>query len=78
VEPRLARRSAMIRTARRLTRVLAWITVGYVFAGFACVPPGGITEVAAENIVRTFNLITSQIVSLLFLNFQPYAFGTFF
>src|SRR5262249_24417027 len=30
VEPRLARRSAMIRTARRLTRVLAWITVGYV------------------------------------------------
>jgi len=68
----------MIRTTRRLTRALAWLSVGYAFAGLSCVPAGGIREVAAENIVGTFNLITSSIVSLLFFNFQPFFFGTFF
>ena len=68
----------MIRTTRRLTRGLAWLSVGYAFAGLSCIPPGGIRTVAAENIVGTFDLITSSIVSLLFLNFQPFFFGTFF
>ena len=61
----------MHRAARRLTRILALLSTGYVLAGLSCLPPDAFSTVAAENIVRTFTLITSSIVSLLFLNFQP-------
>jgi hypothetical protein len=68
----------MIRTTRRLKRMLAWVSLGYAFAGLSCVPAGGIREVAAQNIVGTFNLITSSIVDLFFFDFQPFFFGAFF
>ncbi len=59
----------MLKLARRLNRAAGWIAVAYVFQSFSCVPDNAIRQVAAENIVRTFNLITSTIVSLLFFPF---------
>lgn len=62
----------MVRRVRTLRRWVALAAGAYLLGAYGCFPNGGLTEVAAENIVRTINLYTSSIVSLLFLNFNPF------
>lgn len=62
----------MVRRVLKLRRWAALAAGAYVLDAYGCFPNGGLTEVAAENIVRTINLYTSSLVSLLFLNFNPF------